>query len=372
MSSTNEATESMRIDFVIGTANRGGAESQMIRLAHELRSRHHDVRLTFLSRGGPLTKHADDLGVPWEVARPTSIPSDTLSALAAYARLGRILRRRQPHIICAWLGGAIWPALLIGGALTDARLVGGLRGQVRLSGIPFQDRLLRMALKRAHAVTVNAPDLIEHATEWGAMASRVHFIPNGVDLPSWQADPGRHQPPRAVVVANFRPHKGHDLLVEALTHVTQPLNVRLIGEGQMRKPTEDAVRQRKLAGVVDFAEHPAHVPTELADAQLAIHPSRTEGLCNAILEEMAAGLPVVATDVGGTSLLVEDGVNGFLVEAGNAQMLALRIDELAADTALRLTMGEQSRIKAVDFSWPTCATRNEELFASLGPMGDRT
>jgi glycosyltransferase involved in cell wall biosynthesis len=189
-----------------------------------------------------------------------------------------------------------------------------------------------------------------------------------VDLPSAEADVAV-APPTAVVVANFRWYKGHDVLIDALAMVTAPLRVRLAGEGTERIPTATRAVQKGIDDRVELVDLPADVPAELGAAQFAIHPSRQEGMSNAILEELSHGLPVVATDVGGTSLLVDDGVNGFLVPAGDEVALAKRIEELAGSPELRRTMSIAARQKASDFDWTACCDAYEKLFDDLLARG---
>lgn len=195
----------------------------------------------------------------------------------------------------------------------------------------------------------------------GATPDRIVMVPNGVDIPATTSQVGTN-PPTAVFVANFRQCKGHDLLLDALALVTEPLVVRLMGIGSLKEVIRKQVDARGLGGRVQFVDSSANVPTELSRAQFAIHPSRAEGLSNAILEELASGLPVVATDVGGTRLLVENGLNGFLVPSGDTALLAKRISEMAASPTLRTSMTEAARSRAGQFAWDACADRYLDLF----------
>jgi L-malate glycosyltransferase len=350
-----------RIALVIGTANRGGAEGQLVRLATELQGRGHDVRVLFLAIGGPLTLELDGAGVKWQVCRPVGLPTSTGRNLVALLRMAYCLARFRPETVYAWLAGVIWCALPIAAIVTRAQRIAAFRGQVVDFHSPLLRRLFRWAVSRADAVTINAPALQEEALQWGARPERIVLLPNGVELPDWRACVDV-QPPTAVVVANFRWYKGHEVLIEALTHVSADLKVRLLGDGSARAEIASMADRLGVADKVVFVGHPANVDRELAAAQFGIHPSHTEGLSNAILEELAAGLPVVATDVGGTPLLVQNGVNGFLVPAADAQALAERITEMATSPQLRVEMAAAARAKAEEFSWKCAVDRVEELF----------
>lgn len=347
------------IVLAIGSANKGGAEGQLVRTACLLAERGHRVRVLFLVGGGPLTDVLDAAGIEWAIGRPTVVPTSTGRNVAIVPNTARILRRWQPDVVYAWLSGAIWPVFLASAGMPVAR-VAAFRGEVFPTRLGVAPWLFRRAIAKADAVTVNAPHLHEYAVSWGSHPERTYFIANGVDLPNWTADPAP-QPPVAVVVANFRWYKGHDVLVEALGNVTTPLEVRLLGEGALREPTRQALADHGVSHRVVFVDHPADVLRELKAAQFAIHPSRTEGLSNAILEQMAAGLGVVATDVGGNGVLVRDGVNGNLVRVGDSAALAQAIDLLAGDPGLRSRYGAASRQSVVEFSWDRCVDRAEAV-----------
>lgn len=357
-----------RILFVIGSARPAGAEGQMVRLACELHARGRDVFVAFQVFGGPLTDQLDGAGVGWQVMRPLWPPTSTGRNVASLIRLAATLLKFRPHVVCAWLPGAIWPALLLARWLTSAQRVAGLRGEVLSEDLRWQAPLFRSAMHAAHCVTVNTPTLRGTAQAWGAQPATVRFLSNGVDLPRARATVDL-QPPRAVVVANFRSYKGHDCLIDAMSRVGRPLEVRLCGEGQERQRIGRRVAREGLQSRVCLVAEPADVAAELVSAQFAIHPSTTEGLSNAILEQLAHGLPVVATDVGGTSLLIRNEVNGLLVPSGDARQLAQAIEQLAGDPERRGQMSVAARVHAETFGWPACADAYAQLFDRLVAQG---
>lgn len=359
------STDPLRIVFIIGTAGMGGAESQMVRLACALKARGLGVRVLFSSGGGPLTAVLDAGSVPWTVLRRSDFPPTSAGRnIFAGLRLARELRRTRPDIVFAWLSQVIWLALPVAALLTRARRIAAFRGKVDPRDVGWRGRILKLAVSRAHAITINAPHLEGVARNWGADPKTIQFIPNGVDLPTMVADV-MSQPPTAVVVANFRNYKGHDLLLAALQQVEAKVTVKLLGEGETRLASEQLGLDLTGGARVQFVEHSTNVTAELLQAQFAIHPSRTEGLPNAILEELAAGLPVVATDVGGTSLLVESGVTGVLVPPNDPVALAEAITTMATAPTERVTMAVNSRLRAESFSWTLCVAAYEDLFNEL-------
>lgn len=350
-----------RILLAIGSARAGGAEGQMVRLGVELKRRGHVVRFVFSEAGGPLTELLDAAGIKWSIARRSDWPSSsTLRRLLGVANLGRILVIARPTVVMAWLPTAIWPSLLLARWLTRARLIAGIRGEIFDDLLGWQRGPLRRAFSWADCVTVNSPHLGEVASRWGVEAERVHFVANGVTMPRALADPAA-SPPVAVVVANYRWYKGHDILIDALELVTAPVTVRLCGEGDFAE-TAARARARGVTNKIEFVPDPADVAFELGTAQFAIHPSTQEGLSNAILEEMAAGLPVIAADVGGNPLLVDE-TTGRLVPVSDPVALAAAIDEMASNSDLRVLLAKGVHARAAEFSWAACATRYEELMS---------
>jgi len=354
----------LRVVLLIGSARRGGAEGQLVRLAVELCERGVDVRVAFSAGGGPLVDQLMAAGVPHVLLRPARNPSATLCSVIGMVHMAAYLARVRPDVVFAWLAGVVWCALPLARALTRAKRLAAFRGEVFDRDLRWLARPFRYAVARSHMVTINAPNLEAEARRWGAAPDRIVLIPNGVDVARVQADV-RVQPPTAVVVANFRWYKGHDVLLAALELVKSPLSVRLIGEGGSRAEIQQLAQARGIAHKIHLVDDPADVGSELAHAQFAIHPSRTEGLSNAILEQLAAGLPVVATDVGGTSLLIRDGHNGFLVPPGDPEALGRQIETLASSPTLRLAMSHRARRDVSAFQWDACAERYLALLQGL-------
>jgi glycosyltransferase involved in cell wall biosynthesis len=154
------------------------------------------------------------------------------------------------------------------------------------------------------------------------------------------------------------------------------LRVLLGGDGEL-----ELVRARALElGIADHVELLGWVRGEdkerlLAAAVLYVLPSYNEGLPVSVLEAMAAGLPIVSTPVGGIPEAVTDGVEGYLVEPGNVQALADRMDRLLGDQDLAMRMGESARRKVeLVFSANAVVPQVEAMYLDLGlkPISQET
>jgi lipopolysaccharide/colanic/teichoic acid biosynthesis glycosyltransferase/glycosyltransferase involved in cell wall biosynthesis len=158
-------------------------------------------------------------------------------------------------------------------------------------------------------------------------------------------------------------------LAAARRVVAEAANVKfvLIGDGPLRPSCESYIRANGLTDKVFILGFRADVRRLLPDLDIFVLSSKFEGLPITVIEAMLAGLPVVATDVGGVGELVRDGQNGFLVPAGSADGLADRVVRLARDATLRSTMGELGRkIARSRFDGAGMVRAYEELYKRAG------
>lgn len=360
----------MKIDFVIDSGQVGGAETQLLGLASRLVLRGHDVRVVLLWATGPLVAAFEDAGI--EVVTATdpnaSASRSSLSSLANYIRFGRS-RSRSTDVVHAMLDGSIAAMPLLYRRGTAKARVAGILG-LRNARAPWSPAdsirrtLYATALRKADAVVCNAPHLATSISQSRHVRpDAVVVIPNGVTVPPWKATP-KAEPATGVVVANLRPVKGHAVLIDALSRLESPPAMTLCGDGAERESLAASARSAKLDSLT-FADPPADVAAALRNAQFAVHPSLFEGLPNAVLEELAAGLPVIATSVGDIPRLIQDGVNGLLVPPGDPVALAAAIEELARNPQLRERLGRAARLTAEKYSWDEAVERHLALYSRL-------
>jgi L-malate glycosyltransferase len=356
--------------FVIGTGEIGGSELQLLRLARLLRQRGILVQVHFTRLAGPIVDSLAASGVKTTGSALEGSVRNGTGRLAAWRRfvrtvrdLRRVIRRDQPEVVHAILPGATITTMLACWRVDDIRIA-GIRGFVPAYSRPMSTLFLR-AVRRADAVVCNALHLADEMVgEFGVESSRVRVIPNGVDVPEWRAAV-EVSPPRAVMVSNFHGYKGHDTLLDALALVDVPVVVHLCGSGAERESMRSKAEELGVSEKVVFVDPPADVQAELRSAQFAVHPSRTEGMSNAILEQLAAGLPVISCEVGSNALLVEHGVNGLLVPPGDVRALADALTVMATDPVLRERMAVESRDRVERFSWDACVQSHIDLYAEL-------
>ena len=208
----------------------------------------------------------------------------------------------------------------------------------------------------------------------------VEVIPNGIDVEGFQDLPAKAEIREElglgaddkiiVFVGTLRPVKGLKYLVEAMNVIRQSDNsarLMLVGDGEERQQLEALVQGRDLEGWVTFLGRVPNesVPRYLAGADVFVLPSLSEGFPNVVLEAMAAGLPVVASRVGGLPEIVEEGENGFLVEGGNPEQIADRVLRLLGDDELRARISATNREKARAYTWESVVDRLEEVYGTV-------
>lgn len=369
--------QQLHIALAIGTLNRGGAETQLVGVARELHAMGHRVEVLLVNDRGPLQEGLDELGINSWCAGMTRFRKDSSLEALRYniCNVGRLLalyrhvHRGRYDVLHAYLFHAYaslipwaWAVRIPVRIAARRGLHTGLRESVLI-------RLMtRLSTVTATAVLANSDAVAKDAQVNEAVPPRkLHVIRNGVALPSVQAHPNI-EPPTGLLVANLIHYKGHlDLLtaVQLLPpSIRDQLRVRCVGEGPMRDTItaarNDAGLQHQMVLEGKHAAAPFYI-----EAQYALLVSHEEGLPNAIMEAMAAGLPVVATDVGGCSELVQDGITGLLVPARDPEALAMALTRVVRDAAFRVEAGRRGRERAAAFSWGKSADSHEELYRSL-------
>jgi glycosyltransferase involved in cell wall biosynthesis len=230
--------------------------------------------------------------------------------------------------------------------------------------------------REAHAVVTMSRASQSRLIELGLAATATHVIPYGVDVPDVPAQHPARAGLRLLAVGRMVPKKAPIMLLEAFRRATSligELRLDHVGAGPLLPAAAQFVAATELESLVRLhgGQDNSTVQRLMRDADVFVQHSMTdpetgdeEGLPVSILEAMAMGLPVVATDHAGISEAVEDGVNGFLVAEGDTRSMAARIEQLARDPELRRSMGQAGWTRAREhFQW---ARERRELLHVLG------
>jgi glycosyltransferase involved in cell wall biosynthesis len=203
-------------------------------------------------------------------------------------------------------------------------------------------------------------------------SERIVLIPNGVVVGGGQRRIYRlHTPVRLVFVGRLQRQKGLDVLLQALVRLKKirpaaDWRLRVFGDGPRRAEYESLADDLGIADQVQFEGQVPDVPAQLMTADIFVLPSRAEGMSNALLEAMAAGLPCIAARIGGNTDLIEDSINGLLVPPEDPEALARAIVSLLDSQSLReeLAHAAQSLI-CQRYTIDSVADRYVNLYTNL-------
>ena len=291
----------------------------------------------------------------------------------------RLLRRERIDVLHSHkFGSNLWGSLF--GRLGGVPVVVAHEHTWSYEGQPLRRFLDREVIARLsdRFVAVSREDRRRMTSVEGIAPSKTLFLPIGVPPPA----PATGRDVRAEVgagpgdpvvgtVCGLRPQKALHVLIEAAAGLAPEfpsLRVVIAGEGEERPRLEELVAARGLGDVVTLLGFvpPQEVPDVVAALDVAVNSSDFEGSPLAVMEFMAGGKATVATRVGGTPDLIDDGVHGLLVPRGDSAALAAAIARLLRDPALRASLGERARERQrSEFDIDVFVRRLEQLYEEL-------
>lgn len=372
-----------RVLWLTDSLTLGGAEALSVAFARARDPDRIDLRVAFLKSlgGNPFEAELRSSGVA-----PTNLGARNLRDVGAFRRLLALLRTEGIEVVHAHLAYAsIWGCLA--GALARVPVV--VTFHVAPSTDPLWSReglrrVLRIRLANAlarRAVAVSGAVRVAWGRE-GLDRDKVEVIHNGVALEALPTDPtpragiglreelGIDPDSRIVLtVSVLRSGKGMPDLLSAIARLVaagEDVTLLLAGDGPLHEELERRLGAEELRDRVHLLGFRRDVPSLLATADVFALPSRWDALPTALLEAMAAGLPVVATETGGIPEIVEDGVSGLLVPPGDPGRLAEALERILGDPVLARRLGEGARERVRrDFSRERWCERLSALYETL-------
>ena len=236
---------------------------------------------------------------------------------------------------------------------------------------PVGHRLLRMSDRLVDGVVVNCQALVRHLIQDEATkASKVALCYNGIDTTTFGPGPRVSMPAvdgaELVVgtVCVLRPEKRLDLLLDAFAKIAAPgRKLAIVGSGPLLASLEAQRQRLALHSACHFEPATSAVADWLHSIDIFVLPSRSEALSNSLMEAMACGCAVVASDVGGNPELVSDRINGLVFPNGDVNALATALDLLAKDPAMRKRLGgSAAETIAQKFTVAASAERMAEIY----------
>lgn len=334
----------------------GGPERQMLGLAQALPPH---VQTSFLSfsEGGKCSTFLDrvrEAGFEAEALR-----HDTPRLAAAFCELSQILRRKKVALLCCHG----YKAILIGrlaARWTRTPAIAISRGWTsETPRVRVYEAIERLSLRLMDRVVCVSQGQAAKVLRAGVPADQVVVIPNAIraarfESPEFGAFHNLHslfpQPMRRIVGAAGRlsPEKGFSLFIDAAAIIARrdpTIGFVLFGDGPLRDSLKDQIISLGLERNFILTGFRSDLDSYIPHLDLMVLSSFTEGMPNVILEAFAAGVPVVATSVGGVPELVEHGITGLLVPPSDCAALADAIVDVLSDDRARIAMGRRARVR---------------------------
>lgn len=333
--------------YIITRSEQGGAQVHLMELLKGYNARF-DLHLATGERGF-LVEEAEKLGIKVIVLENLVHRPHPVKDLRGVKEIRTLLREMEPdmlhlHSSKAGLLGRLAarlekvPAVFTahGWAFTD-----GSSWKRKAIAIPSEALTARMG---GHIITVSKYDYELAMRYRVARPEWMTVIHNGIADVRRRASPGKNDVPRIVMVARFAPPKDHAILLRALSHLKDlQWELDMVGDGPLAGSSMRLAEGLGLNNRVRFMGARKDVAEIMASGHLFVLASNYEGFPVSIIEAMRAGLPVVASNVGGVSEAVIDGATGFLVSRGDVEGLSDRLERLLRNPALRVQMGAKGR-----------------------------
>lgn len=342
----------MRIAYIVTRADPiGGAQIHVRDLAAAVRAQGHTTSV-ITSGSGPFVDELRAQQIKTIIVKHLSTPIGPVRDLRALREIRHVLLELRPDLVASHSSKAGILGRLAGRSLRIP-VVFTAHGWAFTPGIPRLQASVYRQIERlvgplsSKIITVSEFDRQLALDSRIVAEDRVVTVHNGMpDVPlRLRADPGR-TPVRLVMVARYEPQKDHPTLLRALAGLKDHAwELDLIGEGPLMSQMESLAATLELGDRVHFLGQRMDVDQILAQAQINLLVSNWEGFPLSILEAMRAGLPVVASSVGGIGESVCDEETGFLVGRGNVELLRDRIRRLLEAPTLRARFGARGRAR---------------------------
>lgn len=362
-----------RVLLFIDNFDQGGSQGQLVQLANGLeQDPEFQVRIGCLARRGPLLSQ---LQVPGD--RVVEFPLNRFYDARGIWQIASVSREVARHRIDLVHSLDFYANMICSAAAgwdPRTRLV------VSRRYLFLSDRWLhrvgeRWSYRLADAVVMNSTSVAREIERTGIVSpAKVVIIPNGIDLSRFEAPfptlpgPRRAASMRIGVVARLCRDKGLEVMIEAfarLTHRWPDSELVIVGDGESRDGLEILIDNLGIGERVTLAGSQEDVRPWIATFDVAVLPSRREGLPNTLLEYLAMGKAVVATRVGGVPDVIPDESTALLVPPENPGALAAAIDRLLKDPELRAALGEAAARRANAFSLERMVETTRALYRRL-------
>jgi len=381
-----KSTKKIKILVIIGQLDIGGTEIHILNLAKNIDRDKYDLSVFPLKKGGTLHKDFIDNHIP--ILGNNYNKLGKIALLISLIELIFISFRHKPDIFHFFL-----PEAYILGFISTSLFRKTERIMSRRSLNDYQRKkmykffrlkyLEKAFHKRMKYITGNSLAVCKQLTEEGVEKNKIKLIYNGVDAKRFEnrKKTGKKNLENSelviICVANLIPYKGHSDLVKGIEYIADTLHrLDIIGWRLLFVGRDDGYGQdfqweiwqnhRAIMSNIEFLGEVGDVAPLIKKSDIGVLCSHQEGFSNSILECMAAGLPMVVTNVGGNSEVISDGINGLIVESHSPKQIGEAILKLAKSDSLRKKLGNAAYKEIIEkYNLSTCIKMYEDLYSEV-------
>lgn len=378
-----------KILFVIGNLDTGGAENHIIQLLPLLKEKGYFPGVYTLTHKGVQSGQLETQGIlvhePSHVSRLRKLPflfRKLLIAIVTFITLWRLINKTKPDVIHFFLPHAY----MLGGICSlftraPKRIMSRRSLSIYSMHRPFVRIVEKFLHKKMDILLGNSLSVVGQLKEECTNHKKIRLIYNGVNLDRFNVNNGQknireefgiaNDSVVVTMVANIIPYKGHNDLIYAISRIEKSEHLEFIilcvgrddGAGA---DLQQLARDLDVADKIIWLGERNDVPAILRASDVGLLCSHQEGFSNSILESMAAGLPMVVTDVGGNSEAVTDNVNGIVVPSHEPSCLSNALIKMIESKEKRQKMGIASRkIVEVKFTQEICVAHYIQLYEGI-------
>ena len=326
----------MKILFNLGTLRKGGAERVVANLSNYLAENNNDVSIVISVEKQSYYKLNNNVKL-YGLDRKKASNNFLIKNISRLKRLNHIVRTIKPDIIISFLPEPSYRVLALKLFNRKLKVIVSVRNDPK---IEYKTKINRIVMKILYPLADGFVFQTKEAKEYFSknIQQKSVIIPNPIDKKIIQRKvyTGKKEK-KIVAVGRLVEQKNHELLINAFNLVKDQIpeyNLIIYGEGSLREKLQEQIERLNLKERVFLPGNVDNIADKIENASLFVLSSNYEGMPNALMEAMALGLICISTDCpcGGPRFLIENNVNGYLINVGKEKELANKIKEIIVDT----------------------------------------
>ncbi len=363
---------------ILPSLEMGGVERTLISLLPRLQEEGIEVKVCCLYRRGVLAEEMEKVGIPVITLGMRARMDVDLKYLLGILRLAYLLKKERVDIVHTHLYRANTPGRMAA-ILAKVPVIIANEHNIDSWKTPSQMRMDRFLSQFTDKIIAVSNEVKEfYVNEVGIPENKLEVIYNGVDLKRFEKDFDKKKKkkelglplslPLVGTIGRLQPQKDHKTFLKASSLILKKfpkVHFLIVGGGSLRRELEDFTKNLEIEKNVHFLGERKDIEEILPLMDIFVLTSKREGFPITVLEAMACGVPVVATSVGGTPEIIEDGKTGFLIPPENPHLLSEAIINLLKNEELGKEMGKYGKERVKLFSIEKMVKRTEFLYDKL-------